>query len=161
MGSYMWQTRPAAVPCFTGDSASMVACRGGCHGSKRALQPLRLCQAAVEACVSSLRLLQEHKTILPTRSLVLHSFGAAALEPPPGAPRSAEATVGAAAVLGIMKCLPYELPSLTVAPVDAGAAAVVAPAAGLAFLAVSGSLKTRWAACSICAVSAALICVAA
>jgi hypothetical protein len=131
------------VLCFTGSSTAAVACRGACHGSRRApLPPLRLCQAAVEACVSSLRLLQEHKTLLPTRSLVLHSSGSAALEPPPGAPRSAVATVGAAAVLGIMKCLPYELPSLTVAPLDADAAVVDAPSAKNAFLAVSG--YSRW-----------------
>ena len=111
--------------------------------SRRALRPLQLCQATVAACTSSLRLLQEHKTLLPSRSMVLHSSGAAALEPLPGAPRSAATTIGAAAVLGIMKCLPYELPSLTVAPVDADATAADAPSARKAFLAVSGSMKAR------------------
>ena len=122
----------------------MVACcssRG--NSGQTPLQPLGLCQAAVEAGVASLRLLQQHKTLLPDRSLVLHSSGAVSLEPPPGPPRSAAHTIGAAAVLGIMKCLPYELPSLAVAPVDVDAADSSARSRSSAFVATSGSLKSR------------------
>ncbi len=130
-----------------GDPAPVVACRSTRSGSRQTLlRPLELCQAAVEACVASLRLLQQHKTVLPERSLILHSSGAVSLETPPGPPRSAARTIGAAAVLGIMKCLPYELPSLSVAPVDVDAADGSAWSRTSAFVATSGSLKSRRAA---------------
>jgi len=122
----------------------VVACRSTRGGFRQTtLRPLELCQAAVEACVASLRLLQQHKTLLPDRSLVLRSSGAVSLEPPPGLPRSTARTIGAAAVLGIMKCLPYELPSLSVAPVDVDAADGTARSRSSAFVATSGSLKSR------------------
>ena len=120
-----------------------MACRSTRGGTGQTpLQPLELCQAAVEACVASLRLLQQHRNLLPDRSLILHSSGAAGLEPPPGPPRSVAHSIGAAAVLGIMKCLPYELPSLSVAPVDVDAAAG-ARSRTSTFVAMSGSLKLR------------------
>ena len=127
-----------------GDAASVVvrcSSRGG--AGRASLLPLGLCQAAIEACVSSLRLLQEHKTLLPMRSIILYSSGAATLEPLPGPPRSAADTIGAAAVLGVMKCLPYELPSLSVAPVDVDSADGSARSKGHAFVAASGSLTSR------------------
>lgn len=79
---------------------------------------LALSQEVVSSSANALHLLREHRSLFTSRSLVMHSTGSAALEPLSGAPCSAISTVSAAAVSAVLKCLPFELPSLTVAPVD-------------------------------------------
>lgn len=97
-----------------------------------------LSQAAVRASAAMLRLLQTHKTALPQKAFALHSAGATAGTLTAVAPGKAAGPMAAAAVLGVLKGLPYELPSLTAAPIDADSAAVGAPTGGGSLVAVPG-----------------------
>ena len=128
----------------TGRSSKLVASRRP-HRSAAGRQapPLSLSQETVTASVGALRMLHEHKALFPANALALHFSGTSTLEAAPGAPQPASATVGAAAVLGILKCLPYELPMLTVAPVDADQNGLDAPSRRHGFVAAPGKLKNR------------------
>lgn len=106
--------------------------------------PLALSQEAVCASAGALRMINDNEFIFPHRSFVLHSTGTSALEPLPCAPDAAIATIGAFAVLGVMKCLRYELPSLTAAPIDAARSGTDAPARRHGFIAVPGKFKFRY-----------------
>lgn len=81
-----------------------------------------LSQAAVLAASGILHLLQQHKTLLPQKAFALHSAGAIGGGiMAPHAPQAATGPMAAAAAMGVLKGLPFELPTMTSAPVDGSA----------------------------------------
>lgn len=103
--------------------------------------PQALSQEVVSASVNALNLVREHRSLFLSRSLVMQSTSCAAMEPLSGAPCSAISTVGTAAVLGVLKCLPFECPSLTVAPIDTDRNSLGSTGRTYAFAATPGKLE--------------------
>lgn len=80
--------------------------------------PLVLAQEAVIASAAVLRMLRDHKTLLPGGTMSLLTEGAHSPDAIPCRIRPATASIGGAAVLGVLQCLPYELPALKSTPIS-------------------------------------------
>ena len=103
--------------------------------------PQALSHEVVSASANALILMRDHRSLFPSRSLVMQSNGCAALEHLSGAPCSAISTVGTAAVLGVLKCLPFESPTLTVAPIDTDRNSMALTGRTYAFASAPGKLE--------------------
>ena len=86
-----------------------------------------LSQAAVRAAAGMLHLLQQHKTLLPQKAFAMHSSGAIPDTTAPHAPLNASGPMAAAAAMGVLKGLPFELPTMSSAPVNASAVGQLSP----------------------------------
>lgn len=85
---------------------------------------LGLSQAASLAAADVVQMLQGSRTS-PLQALVLHSTGSVPEQPALG---SSQPAVGTAAIAGVLKCLPYELPSLPCQLLDGDSYAALATA---------------------------------
>ena len=99
MWSLSLQTKAMCVHTHTGPKVKQIhlrfAARSGSDGA--------LSQAASRATSAMLRLLQQHKTQLPSKAFALHSAGGSPLSAAPGPPLPAPGPMAAAAVLGMLK----------------------------------------------------------
>lgn len=89
-------------------------------GNARAspLAPMELAQAAVLASSDALQALHSHRELMPGKSVTLHAAGGLAGLWQLGGGQQ-HPNVGAAAIAGVLKNLPYELPMLSSQAVDA------------------------------------------
>eukprot|EP00887_Chlorella_sp_A99_P003362 scaffold26.g3362.t1 len=98
------------------------ALKRGEAASSRERSPLNLAQAAVLAGGDALEVLHRHKEVLGSGTIVLYAAGGlAGTVPLPDA--GAPPAVGAGAIAGILRTLPYEMPFLTPQVVDCGPSA--------------------------------------
>ena len=112
-----WQVADAFAGSGTVRPQQTLRSRSSAGGSTRRLAALQLCQAASVAAADSVQVLHSHRTI-QLKTVVLHSAGSlpAVLQP---VAASAHAAVGAAAIAGVLKNLPYEMPFITSQLLDA------------------------------------------
>ena len=105
------------------------------------LEPLQLAQQAVLAGADVLEVLHSHRTVLG-KTVALHVAGGLGGALQPGS--DGQPNVGAAAIAGVLKNLPYELPFLSSQVVDAGANSCGLPPRAWALS--DASLPPAWAA---------------
>eukprot|EP00887_Chlorella_sp_A99_P003340 scaffold26.g3340.t1 len=104
-------------------AGSTPALKRGKAASRREPRLLALAQAAVLAGGDALEVLQRHRDVLGSRTVTLHAAGGLAGMAPllvGGAPPA----VGAAAIAGIFRTLPFEMPFIVPQVVDCGKGAV-------------------------------------
>lgn len=108
-----WQAA-AVMPVLAGPQAAALAafCRGS--GSRQRLANLGLSQEASVAAADVVQLLHSHRST-PMTAVALHSAGGM---PAQQQLSSAQPRVGAAAIAGVLKNLPFEMPFLTAQLLD-------------------------------------------
>ena len=117
-----WQAANS-VPATLGTAAVAAAQRplrtARALRSRHPLAPLQLSQVASVAAADVVRVLHSHRTVLQ-KSFAVHAAGSLPAVPQPGG--SGVPAVGVAAVAGVLKNLPFELPFITAQLLDSDAA---------------------------------------
>ena len=129
-----WQAADS-LASLGGLAAPQAALAAGRVGGRRPMAALALSQAASLAAAGAVQVLHSHVRA-PIKALTLHAADSVPAQP---ALVGAAPAVGAAAVSGVMKNLPYEMPFITGAALETEAVAVGAGALGPRAFAVSGA----------------------